>query len=156
MKRRSVKILLTASLVFAYCLFAPLSQAEKGYYKWKNSRGNPQHSDRPPPAGVEYTYVSTETGLKRRVAAEESRATGSSSSAPAMPQTQAKVPNVAEQQAAITKNPEYCAQASKNLETLNSKAQVRYRNPDGSASILSGEAKEVQRQKARDIIAVHC
>ena len=42
------------------------SVADKGYYKWTDARGNPQHSDRPPPAGVEYEFVSTDTGLTRR------------------------------------------------------------------------------------------
>jgi hypothetical protein len=135
------------------CLSGTAALAAGGYYKWLDERGNPQLSDRPPPAGVEYEYVSTDTGLKRRVSAAESGRTGS---APAMPEQAAPASTVAQEQAKIKKNPAYCDQAKANLDTLNSAARVRIREPEGDIRYLTEEEKDVQRQKAKDMIAVHC
>ncbi len=134
-------------------LLAPASLAEKGYYKWIDERGNPHHSDRPPPAGVEYEFVSTESGLVRRVSAEENtdNPPGWETSAPVGSET----PNAAEQQAAVEKDPAICDQARANLDTLGSLARIRIRDDDG-IRYLTEEEKEVQRKKAQDLIAVHC
>ncbi len=134
-------------------LGSPSAFAERGYYKWVDSRGNPQHSDRPPPPGVEYEFISTETGFRRRVTKEEASQGGSS--APAMPAAPRPTPTAAEQQVAIEKNPELCDRAKANLDTLNSNARVRIRDGD-DIRYLTDEEKEVQRQKAQDLIAVHC
>ena len=129
--------------------------AEKGYYKWIDSQGNPHHSDRPPSPGVEYEFIGTETGLSRRVSAEQSRSEGR----PSAPSTDN--PTEAEQKAtenavAVEKNPALCDQARANLDTLNSRARVRIRDGDGGIRYLSEEEKDVQRQKALDLITVHC
>ena len=128
--------------------------AEKGYYRWTDVNGNQHHSDRPPPSGYDYEFVSTESGLRRQVIASDAE------EGTAPPQTweepEAPEPNVAEQQAAVEKNPAYCDQARANLDTLNSKARIRLRNPDGEITYLSGEQKEVERQKALDMISIHC
>ncbi len=154
--RESSKKLVCLVLTIAFGVLAvPFSHAEKGYYKWVDSRGNPHHSDRPPPNGVSYEFVSTETGLKRRVdpsAEEEAKPEGWAS---AMPPEAGEEPNVAEQQAAIQKDPALCDQARANLDTLNSKARVRIRDDNG-IRYLTEEEKEIQRSKAQDLIAVHC
>ncbi|MEP5765079.1 MAG: DUF4124 domain-containing protein [Halieaceae bacterium] len=138
-------------------MLGPSALAEKGYYKWVDVRGNPHHSDRPPPAGVEYEFVSTDTGMHRRVSAEESRANAENGSmAPGMPPPSAAGPNAAEEQVKIEKDPALCDQAKANLDTLNSKARVRIRDPDGTIRYLTQEEKNVQRQKANDMITVHC
>ena len=141
-------------LVLGCCLSSPGALAAEGYYKWLDARGNPQHSDRPPPSGVEYEYISTDTGMKRRV--RSTTTTGSSSPAPAMPVPQAAPTTVAEQQTKIKKNPVYCDQAKANLDTLNSTARVRIRNSEGEIRYLTEEEKDNQRRKANDMIAVHC
>jgi len=56
----------------------------------------------------------------------------------------------------IQRNPEICARAQSNLETLNSTARVRIRGEDGEMRFLTEEEIESQRQKARDAITVHC
>ncbi|MDJ0878246.1 MAG: DUF4124 domain-containing protein [Halieaceae bacterium] len=143
---------LLAALVLGAAM-APVALAEKGYYKWVDARGNPVHSDRPPAAGIEYEFVSTETGLRRRVTAEENtdNPPGWASSAP----VGSEEPNAAEQQAAIEKDPAVCDQARANLDTLNSKARVRIRDDDG-IRYLTEEEKSTQRKKAQDLIDVHC
>ncbi len=147
---------MAAAMAIITSLPVSLALAEKGYYKWNDARGNPHHSDRPPPAGVEYEFISTETGLTRRVSAEESRAAARNTGAASMPPPAVDAPNAAEEQAQIEKNPELCDQARANLDTLNSKARVRIRDQDGTIRYLTPEEKEAQRQKARDLMAVHC
>ena len=148
---------ISLGIVLAACMLSGSAWAEKGYYKWFDSRGNPQHSDRPPPAGVEYEFVSTDTGMRRRVTAEEAAKQGDDDgdAAASMPSNTTATPNVAEQQAAVKKDPALCEQAKANLETLNSKARVRIRDDDG-IRYLTEEEKDVQRKKAEDLIAVHC
>jgi hypothetical protein len=147
------KIALLALSVAVSGLGAEYAAAEKGYYKWLDSRGNPQHSDRPPPAGVDYEYISTETGLSRRVERDSAKAEGSS--APSMPPTTTRRAPATETQAAIKKDPALCDKARANLDTLNSNARVRIRDDDG-IRYLTEEEKAVQRQRAQDLIDVHC
>lgn len=152
----SSKKLVCLSLAFACGLLAAsVSHAERGYYKWVDSKGNPHHSDRPPPNGVAYEFISTDTGLKRRVDPRADEEAPPEGWAAAMPPGQEEPPNAAEQQAAITKDPAVCDQARANLDTLNSKARVRIRDDNG-IRYLTEEEKETQRKKAQDLIAVHC
>ncbi len=48
-------------------------QAADVYYRWLDDRGNPVHSDRPPPTGTPYEVVSSKTTQVRRVAEEADR-----------------------------------------------------------------------------------
>ena len=145
------KMTVFAVLVMALCLGNEAAASEAGYYKWLDARGNPQHSDRPPPPGVEYEFISTETGLRRRVSREES--SQSESSAPAMPPVAR--PTAAEEQVVIKKDPALCDKAKANLDTLKSSARVRIRDENG-IRYLTDEEKDVQRRKAEDLISVHC
>ena len=65
-------------------------------------------------------------------------------------------PTEAEKQVVIEKNPDLCDQARANIDTLNSKARVRIRDADGAIRYLTPDEKDVQRQKADDLMAVHC
>ena len=147
------KIALLSLSVVAASLTAEFAAAEKGYYKWLDSRGNPQHSDRPPPVGVEYEFVSTETGLRRRVDSDDVSQRGAT--APAAPPAPVPTRTAAEEQVAIEKDPALCDRAKANMDTLNSTARVRIRDKDG-IRYLSEEEKEVQRQKAQNLINIHC
>ncbi len=147
---------LGCALILCTGLFSLSGQAaEEGYYKWRDAKGRPQHSDRPPPSGVEYEFISTSTGMTRRVAADESNGREYGSSAPAMPQPTEEESNAAAQQAAIEKDPAVCDQAKANLDTLNSTARVRIRDDQG-IRYLTDEEKDIQRQRASDLIAIHC
>jgi hypothetical protein len=153
---RSLRCAALALLVAASGLLGPAALAEKGYYKWMDPKGNPQHSDRPPPTGVEYEFISTDTGLSRRVSAEESRTRANPDTDNAPPPTGGAPADTGDSdQVAIEKDPALCDQARANLDTLQSKARVRIRDDQG-IRYLTEEEKEVQRQKARDLIAVHC
>ncbi|MCZ6830103.1 MAG: DUF4124 domain-containing protein [Gammaproteobacteria bacterium] len=151
---RSRQGIFASLLVLGCCLTGSEALAEAGYYKWFDERGNPHHSDRPPPSGVEYEFISTDTGMRRRISSVAD--TSTTSPAPAMPTPETKPVTVAEQQTKIKKNPAYCDQAKANLDTLDSKARVRIRSPEGDIRYLSEEEKDIQRKKAKDTIAVHC
>jgi len=126
---------------------------ERGYYKWMDERGNPQHSDRPPPAGVKYEFIATESGLSRRVDLDPPD--NANETSPGNPAARGQPASAGIDKIEIEKNPALCDQAKANLDTLNSKAKVRIRDDEG-IRYLSEEEKEVQRKKARDLVAVHC
>ena len=143
---------LLAALVLSAAM-APSALAEKGYYKWVDARGNPVHSDRPPGAGIEYEFVSTETGLRRRVSSEEN--TDNPPGWAGSDAVGSEEQNAAEQQEDFEKDPAICDQARANLDTLNSKARVRIRDDDG-IRYLTEEEKTTQRKTAQSLIDVHC
>lgn len=129
--------------------------AEIGYYKWTDKKGYTHHSDRPPPPGMEYEFIGTESGLRRHVTAEESRDEGRPSAPVRGSPTEAEQ-KANEQAAAVERDPALCDQAKANIDTLNSKARVRIRDADGGIRYLSEEEKDAQRRKARDMMVVHC
>ena len=129
----------------------PQASAET-YYRWKDDRGNPVHSDRPPPAGIDYEVINTGSKLVRRVEAEEGAVPATTRPTPSNEFT----PEISEPEALVEKNPEYCARAQANLETLRTNARVRIRDENGEYVYLSEEEKDIQRKKAQDLIAVHC
>jgi hypothetical protein len=121
------------------------------FYRWEDDRGHPVHSDRPPPKGVNYEVVSTETSLIRPVEAEKG----------AVPKKVTPTPSndfepVETREAMIEKNPEYCKRAQENLYMLNKVARIRLRNDQGEYRYIDEEEKEIQRQNAIDTIAMHC
>jgi len=126
-------------------------QAGSTYYRWQDDRGNPVHSDRPPPKGIPYDVISTGSNLIRQVDPEEGAVP---------PTTEPSVGNdfeqVTKKPEPIKKNPEQCKRAQENLETLNTKVRIQIRNDQGELRPLSEEEKEIQRKQAIDAIAVHC
>ena len=129
-----------------------ISLAGEAYYRWTDKWGNPVHSDRPPPKGVDYEVISTGSSLTRPVEAKEG----------AVPlEVTPRVGNEFEQVdtrkvARIEKNLEYCKRARENLYMLNKIARIRLRNDQGEYRYIDEEEKEIQRQNAIDTIAVHC
>jgi hypothetical protein len=150
-KRAIQTCVLTAAAVLL-TISSLSANAGRDYYRWMDERGNPVHSDRPPPKGIDYEVVSTGSSLTRQVDAEEG-------AVPA--ETKPRVGNEfervnTEQTQAVEKNPEYCQRARENLATLNTAARIRVRNDQGEYRYIDEEEKEVQRQRARDSIAAHC
>ena len=121
------------------------------YYRWADDRGNPVHSDRPPPKGTDYEVVSTGSSLVRKVSAEEGAVPADTKSTPGneFETTESAKP-------VQKKNEEFCQRAQDNLNTLESTARVRIRDDQGEYRYLSTEEKEAESNKARDLMAVHC
>jgi hypothetical protein len=130
--------------------------AEDTYYRWRDAQGKLVVSDRPPQdSQIEYEVVSQRSNLMRRVSPGEGAVPPEVVPRPGNEFTQvdSNVPRME----AIARNPESCARATANLETLNSTARIRIRDEEtGELRFLSEEEKEVQRTKARDIMRVHC
>ncbi|MEE4145035.1 MAG: DUF4124 domain-containing protein [Halieaceae bacterium] len=128
------------------------AQAGGKYYRWVDDTGTTVNSDRPPPAGVKYEAIS---GTPSFMYAEEE-----AESAP-VPEDQpapAAKPEVAKSQTRpmLEKNPEYCEQATKNLEVLNTKARIRVPDGNGNYRYIGEDEKAEQRTTAEAIIAQHC
>ena len=140
-------------LIAALSLAMPLpGSAAETYYRWRDEQNKLVVSDRPPSdPSIAYEVVTQNSSRIRRVAP----GTGA---VPA--ETQPRPGNEFEPEEsmeAVRKNPESCNRARANLETLNTTARIRIRDEaTGELRFLSEEDKETQRQKAQDIIRVHC
>ncbi len=126
--------------------------AADNYYRWLDNRGNPVHSDRPPPAGVDYEVVSTRSGLKRVVTGDEG----------AVPRE--VVPTISNDFQPVArspdvrnfKNPEICEIARTNLNVLNDSARVQIRNDQGEVVFLTDEDRVVRKEEAAAMMQQHC
>jgi hypothetical protein len=138
-------------LAISAFLFLSTTAAAETFYRWKDERGNPVHSDRPPPKGVDYEVVSTQSSLIRPVE-------GDTGAVPKKitPTAGNDFEPVETKEAMVEKNPEFCARARQNLETLDSSARIRLRDEQGEYRYLDEEEKQAQRQQALDTIEVHC
>ncbi len=58
-----------ATAVISLLALAHNASAQNVYYRWMDDRGNPVHSDRPPPQGVDYEVVKTGSSTVREVPA---------------------------------------------------------------------------------------
>jgi len=127
------------------------AHAGSTYYRWQDDRGNPVHSDRPPPSGTPYEVITTGSTLVRQVDAEEGAVPATTE-----PTVSNDFEPVNTNKAAVKKSAEQCQRARENLATLNTKVRIQVRNDQGELRPLSEEDKEIQRQQAIDVIAVHC
>lgn len=141
----------------AILLVAAASSSIKGftdtnYYRWLDSRGHPVHSDRPPPAGINYEVVSTESTFTRVVPAEEGAVP---------PEVKPTVGNEftpvdttdAERS---KKNSELCQRARSNLEALTASDTVNIRNSEGEVQQLNLQEIQIQRETTQAQINVYC
>jgi hypothetical protein len=122
------------------------------YYQWRDEHGTVHHSDKAPPKGVDYEVVSTDSGLKRVVEAEEG----------VVPlETEPTVGNEFKQikkkpDTSTEPNPILCERAQKDLETLTSSDEVAVRNEQGEVRYLDDEEIEVERFRAQKTIERNC
>lgn len=143
-----------AAVLAAAGLAAQLAMAGNTYYRWLDERGNPVHSDRPPPTGTPYEVVSSGSTLKRVVKPEEG----------AVPkEVVPRVGNEFEQKdtaaarQAAEKNPEYCERARANFKALDEAPRVRIRDEDtGEFRYLSDEERELEKTKAKQAMDHYC
>ena len=156
-KSQSKQGLVLLALLLAATLALPTpSVAADTYYRWKDEQGKMVVSDRPPTdEDIEYEVVSQRSSLVRRVSPGEGAVPAEVNPRPGNEFEQ--VDTRREQIEVVPKNPESCARAKANLETLNTAARIRIRDEQtGELRFISEDEKETQRQKARDIIRVHC
>jgi len=141
----------TLAIMAVVSLSSLQTQASSTYYRWLDARGNPVHSDRPPPPGTPYEVITTGSGLKRQVDASEGAVPATTE-----PTVSNDFEPISTRDQPVQKNPEQCKRAQENLQTLNTKVRIQIRNDQGELRPLSPEEKEAQRKQAMDAIAVHC
>ncbi len=148
-KLTRICLAVTALVIVASAGFS--AHASSTYYRWQDDRGNPVHSDRPPPMGTPYEVITTGSSLVRQVDAEEGAVPATTE-----PTVSNDFQPVNTSKAPVKKNSEQCQRAQENLQTLNTKVRIQVRNDQGELRPISEEEKEIQRQQAMDVIAVHC
>lgn len=150
--KKAVRILALLWIASTLALGGLYSNAEEVLYRWLDDRGNPVHSDRPPPEGTDYEVISTRSSLVRPVDAQQG----------AVPrEVEPRVGNefepVDKEAEQSRKNPEFCQRARDNLETLNTRPRLRVRDEEtGEYKFLNEEEKEQRRQEAREAIEFYC
>ncbi len=127
-----------------------------GYYTWKDDNGVTHFAKTPP------TDVSSESrnfGIQRDIhtryvtpspSAETPKAAATDAPAQSAPTETAAAPDI------YAKDPERCAQAQRNLETLQSNRPIRATAADGSKSLLTPEQRQQQRELAMEVVSIHC
>jgi hypothetical protein len=144
----------TAPILLGLMLAFLNNNANSGtvHYRWLDDRGYPVHSDRPPPKGIDYEVITTGSGLKREVSAEEGAVP-----AEVNPRVGNQFTQVDPEDAnRLKKNPELCKRAQTNLGALSSDAKVRFRDNNGDERFLTEDEVFVEREKAKAQISVYC
>ena len=147
----------TAIGIAALLSFAPPLAMAETFYKWKNESGSWTYGAHPPP-GVDATAVQTTTGRSKPVQPAEpsaEQAEGADNEGNSVPEgaeyfvsEKPKVPKKERER--------LCKAAKSNLETLNSAAVIRRRDPDGSVTVVSDEERQGEIETARQAIKDYC
>ena len=152
MTRQKFKLTLGAAVLCLTAASSSLQASGTIHYRWMDDRGNPVHSDRPPPKGVDYEVITTGSGLKRVVSGEQGAVPAEVSPRVGNEFTQVD----SEEASRSKKNPELCQRANKNLEALTGNTKVRVRDDQGEERFLTEEEIIVEREKARAQASVYC
>ncbi|TDG12361.1 DUF4124 domain-containing protein [Seongchinamella unica] len=135
-----------AAIIAALILTSMNVAADTTFYRWKDSEGNMVMSDRPPPAGTDYEAVGTESSVVRRVDGAD----------PVEPRPRPQAPEkIKPKKTIIKKNPEYCKNARTNLQLLE-RPRIRIIDDTGENRFMTEEEKAEERQKAMEIVEIHC
>ena len=148
---RAGKTFIVSLAASAFILSYVSGASAETFYRWNDDRGNPVHSDRPPPKGVDYEVVSTNSTLIRPVEANQGAVPRKIE-----PTVSNDFDTVDTRKPMMEKNSAYCAQARENLQALDTFARIRVRNDQGEFIYIDEEQKAIQRQQALDTIEAHC
>ncbi len=140
-------------LVFLLGMFSTSASlaAKEGYYRWQDEQGT-LHFTQKPPIGKNYEFIrgNSASYVGSRPANQEKQAES---------QDQAQSPSqeATQLQFAPPKDPERCAQAQRNLKSLNSPGvRIRSTDANGQSRFLNKEEIELERNRAKDAAAVFC
>jgi len=134
-----------------------------GVYKWVDEQGNVHYSQqRPSNVQAErmnvQNYAPEDTSSYKRPGsktdAEDNKAqTADDKNKTSDTETPEKKP---ESKADKKRRLAACAQARKNLATMQSVGRIRSKDKDGNASYISQQQKEAKMQQSRDLISKYC
>ncbi|WP_320836981.1 DUF4124 domain-containing protein [Zhongshania sp.] len=144
------KTLLIASLFSTLVVMSLNSYADKsGYYRWSDDEGK-IHFTQQPPNGRASVFIKTSSGrsLDSDVSASESSVDVAGNGDEAIPEKMEVLP---------AKNPELCTKAKTNMQSLAANgARIRISNADGSSRFLNSEEINEQKNRAQEVIKIHC
>ena len=123
------------------------------YYRWLDATGAPVNSDRPPPAGIEYDVITTNTN---EMVNERTAEAGLPENATASPDSDTRQQSTSKQTSAPEKDAQACATAQNNLETLQTHARIRIHDADGNFHFLNEEEKTQQLANSEAAITYYC
>lgn len=127
-------------------------QADDVYYRWIDDKGDPVHSDRPPPSGTPYEVVSSKTTQVRRVDEGSERSPGGTASTST---GESRARSYLTQQP-IPKDPARCQQARDNLATLETAPRIRMQDENGEFYFISDEERDMHKATAQANIDAYC
>lgn len=148
---RAGKTFIVSLAASAFILSYVSGASAETFYRWNDDRGNPVHSDRPPPEGIKYEVVSTDSQQIRAVEADKGAVPKK-----VTPSVSNDFQPIEPKKLATEKNPEYCARARENLNTIDVAPRIRTRNDQGEMRILTPEERSIERQRALDAIETYC
>jgi len=144
------KTLLIVSLFSTLAVVSLSSYADRsGYYRWSDDEGK-IHFTQQPPNGRTSVFIKTSSGtsLDSDVSTSESSAELADNGDETIPEKMEVLP---------PKNPELCTKAKANMQSLAANgARIRISNADGSSRFLNSEEINEQKNRAQEVIKIHC
>jgi hypothetical protein len=138
-------------------LIAPPLMAAGGVHKWYDEDGQAVYSQFSPPAGSESEIVKPPPPPAEAPEVAQQRLQEQlQRSADYLEDKALSAEEASEQQAALDRDRERCAQARKNLEVLNGRARQLFQMPDGSVRRLTEEERQARRAQAQQAIDESC
>jgi hypothetical protein len=144
------RIFITISLCVGMALLSlNVHAAKAGYYQWSDDKGK-QHFSQKPPIGRKYQFIETSSGASMR-------SDGIASSAENSDDNDSDVAKAERMEIVPPKDPELCAKAESNMRSLAANgARIRISNADGTPRVLSPAEIAEQKNRAQDVIKLHC
>ena len=146
-----------ASAICGLLLAMPASASTT--YRWVDENGNPVLSDRPPQAGVPYTEVGVDTGIRRYpkpVAPEVAATEAAALSASSTPMADASDPITSDVTIAAEADPDLCERARDNIFKLETFPRMRVRDDSGEVRYMSDEERAEQLATAYEVRDANC
>jgi hypothetical protein len=142
-------------------------------WKWKDSTGKVQYSDRPPPGNIPERDI-LQTPLSRRSVTETPAAPAPASAAAASPKASApgvdselearrkkeeqeqEAKRKAEEEKVAKSRAENCERARNYQQSLDSGMRIARTNDKGEREILDDQARAQEMERAKKVIASDC
>lgn len=166
--KNSTSFVLWVGLAVALGLASALPASAQ--WKWKDSAGKVQYSDRPPPASVPERDILQRPSNARSITpppAEAAPATAAPAAPPAgvdkdlearrrQEEQDREAKARAEKERMAQVRAENCARARSYMQTLDSGVRIARTNAKGEREFLGDEARAAEAARTREIIAANC
>ena len=133
-----------------------------GVYKWVDEQGNVHYGQQKPidqsvkKMDVQMHAPRDTSSYKRAGSKNEEGVEGEQDPEAKNKETEEKPKKKPETAAEKKRRLAACAQARKNLATMQSSGQIRSKDKDGNVGYLSDEQKQARIKSTRDLVSKHC